>query len=42
VQFPGRDDARGLLYSTGLMLLISIPLWIMLFRWIKRKWHGRG
>jgi magnesium transporter len=42
VHFPGRDNPRGLVYSLGLMLLISIPLWIMLFRWIKRKWHGRG
>jgi magnesium transporter len=42
VSFPGRDDAKGLIFAIGLMLLISIPLWLVMFRWIKRKWHGRG
>lgn len=42
VSFPGRDHERGLLFALGLMLTISLPLWFLMFRWIKRKWRGRG
>jgi Mg2+ and Co2+ transporter CorA len=42
VHFPGRDAAEGLVLAVALMLLFSVPLWFVMFRWIKRKWHGRG
>lgn len=42
VAFPGRDDIKGLVFAVLFMLSISIPLWVMMFRWIRRKWRGRG
>jgi magnesium transporter len=42
VSFPGRDDIGGLIFALGLMLLVAIPLWFVMFRWIRRKWRGRG
>jgi Mg2+ and Co2+ transporter CorA len=41
VQLPGKEQWDGLLWAVAAMLLLALPGWVWMARWINRKWSGR-